>query len=206
VRDRYDALASRYDRRWSRYLDASLRATMERAGSIAPEAQVLDVGCGTGLLLARVLAEQPRAVVAGADLSAAMLARARERLPERVPLLCADVAALPFASGRFDLVLSSSSMHFWAEPQAALAELRRVLRPGGRAVITDWCDDYLACRLCDRALRWLDPAHRPILGGGQCAALLRDAECELLQLDRYRISLLWGLMTAVARVPRPAPG
>jgi ubiquinone/menaquinone biosynthesis C-methylase UbiE len=137
----------------------------------------------------------------GVDLSLVMLAQARRRLPSCVLLVAADAEALPFASGSFDSVVSSSSFHYWPAPADGLRELHRVMRPGGRVVITDWCDDYLACHLCDRILRWIDPTHYRIYGGEECRALLTSADYEVLGLERYRISWIWGLMTATARTP-----
>ncbi len=159
------------------------------------------MGCGTGVLLARLRERQPAAYLAGIDLSPVMLAQAWRRLPAGVMLAVADGESLPFGASTFDVLVSSSSFHYWPSPARALEEHRRVLRPGGRLVLTDWCDDYLACRVCDRILQWVDPAHRRIYGRGECAALLAAAHYELIALERYRIGILWGLMTAIARAP-----
>ncbi len=198
VRAQYDAVASAYERRWSGYVEASVRATLQRLEVGAGE-RLLDVGCGTGLLLARLAEALPAVQLAGVDLSPAMLAEARGRLPARAILAAADAESLPFAAGSFDVVVSSSSFHYWPAPEQGLRQIRKVLRPGGRVVITDWCDDYLACRVCDRLLRLVDSAHRRIFGRDECAALLAAANYRITAVERYRISWLWGLMTAVAR-------
>jgi SAM-dependent methyltransferase len=198
VRAEYARLAPDYDRRWARYIERTVGVTL--AGlRLAPGERVLDAGCGTGALLRALLERQPSAVVTGLDASDAMLARARAVVPARVPLLAGDVAALPFADGCFELVVSSSSFHYWEDKPAALAELRRVLVPGGRLVLTDWCDDFLACRLCDRALRLIDRAHAPIATGRQCVDGLRAAGFGVTGLHRFRVGWLWGMMTAQAR-------
>jgi SAM-dependent methyltransferase len=111
----------------------------------APDgARVLEVGCGPGHLSVR-LARDHGLEVTGLDLDPAMIARARansDRLGGgdrgRPALLVGDVAALAFSDGSFDLVVSSLSMHHWADPAAGLAEIGRVLRPGGRALIWDF--------------------------------------------------------------------
>jgi SAM-dependent methyltransferase len=113
--------------------------------AVAPDgARVLEVGCGPGHLSVR-LARQHGLEVTGLDLDPAMIARARanaDRLgdsDQRRPLfLVGDVASLAFADGLFDLVVSTLSMHHWADPAAGLAEIGRVLRPGGRALVWDF--------------------------------------------------------------------
>ena len=198
VRDEYDAAAGGYERRWRQYLEASTTATLERL-DVSRGGRLLDVGCGTGFLLARLLERHPTVQCAGVDLSPGMVAQARRRLPGSVTLAVADAERLPFATGSFDAVVSASSLHFWPSPARGLEELHRVLRPSGQIVLTDWCDDYLACRLCDRFLRMMDRGHSRIYGAEDCARMLAGARYDLIRLDAYRISWLWGLMTAVAR-------
>ena len=113
--------------------------------SVAPAgAQVLEVGCGPGHLSIR-LARHYGLEVTGLDLDPAMIARARANphRPEtgdqhRSEFLVGDVAALAFPDRSFDLVVSTLSMHHWADPAAGLAEIGRVLRPGARALIWDF--------------------------------------------------------------------
>src|SRR6185503_10715408 len=111
-----------------------------------------------------------------------------------------DSEILPFASSVFDIVVSSSSFHFWPNKRRALLEMRRVLKPDGRIVITDWCDDYLACRICDAFLRWKDRSSQRILTSTACRSLLEECGFSVDTIECYKISWLWGLMTAVARV------
>jgi SAM-dependent methyltransferase len=106
-------------------------------------AQVLEVGCGPGHLSIR-LARHHGLEVTGLDLDPAMITRARANAdrPEtgdqrRPEFLVGDVAALAFPDESFDLVVSTLSMHHWADPTAGLAEIGRVLRPGARALIWD---------------------------------------------------------------------
>lgn len=104
---------------------------LAREGGLAG-GRVLDVGCGTGALAA-ALAERG-AKVWGIDPSAEMLAVARARVPRGVGLKLARAEALPFTDGWFDAVVFSLVVHL-VERLRALAEARRVLAPGGRAVV-----------------------------------------------------------------------
>jgi len=112
--------------------------------AVAPDgARVLDVGCGPGRLSIR-LARQHGLEVTGLDLDPAMIERARANAARpgngdarRPSFLVGDVASLAFPDGSFDLVVSTLSMHHWADPTVGLAEIGRVLRPGGRALVWD---------------------------------------------------------------------
>ena len=113
--------------------------------AVAPAgARVLEVGCGPGHLSVQ-LAGQHRLQVTGLDLDPAMIARAlvntdraANRGGRRPSFLVGDVAALTFPDRSFDLVVSTLSMHHWADPAAGLAEIGRVLRPGARALVWDF--------------------------------------------------------------------
>jgi ubiquinone/menaquinone biosynthesis C-methylase UbiE len=198
VRTEYDAAADGYEQRWWEYSRRSIGETIRRAGVETTE-RVLDVGCGTGTLL-RELSAQASSVIAGIDLSIGMVAKARG---DGVAAIAGDAESLPFRDRVFDVVISSSSFHFWPNRAMALMEIRRVLKPGGRVVITDWCNDFLTCRVCDLYLRWRDPAHQATLTRRACGELLEAAGFRLESFDRYRISWLWGLMTVVALAPAP---
>lgn len=87
-----------------------------------PTATTLDIPCGGGL----AVTDNPRHVAA--DLSGTMLARARRKTNT---LLQADIHALPFPPATFDLCLTYNGLHCLPDPAAAIAELTRVLRPGG---------------------------------------------------------------------------
>lgn len=97
--------------------------------------RVLDAGCGSGPLLEALRVRG--AVVAGFDSSAAMVGLARERLGEDADLQVADISApLPFADGTFDDVVVSLVLHYLKDWTAPLSELRRVLKPGGRLLLS----------------------------------------------------------------------
>lgn len=204
VRREYGRLASSYDRRWSRYIAESVRETLRRA-KLQPGERVLDVGCGTGELLREVVpAESGGGAAAGVDLSMAMLLRARQKVGASAGLIAADAQRLPFRDRAFDVVVSTSALHYWPDPGAALREIARVLGPAGRIVITDWCDDYLICRVCDRVLRVVDRAHQRAYGSRGLRGLLEQAGYERVDVVRYKVGWLWGLMTATAELAKAA--
>lgn len=114
-------------------------AEMVAAAQPRGHERVLDAGCGTGHT-ALTFAPHVASVI-GVDFTGAMLDQARRLADERglhnVDFRLGDVEQLPFARSEFDLVVSRYSAHHWPHPQRALAEFRRVLRPGGRLILSD---------------------------------------------------------------------
>ena len=199
VRQEYTRLAPEYEDRWTRYVRRSTARTLRHL-ELAPGQALADLGCGTGALLEAVGTapggDGVRAI--GLDVTPRMLAQARRRLPAAIPLVAADAGALPLGRATLDTVVSVSSFHYWPDPSGALAEIRRVLRPDGRLVITDWCDDFLGCKLLDRWLRLTRRAYHRIYGSRECAGLLEQAGFRAKVVERYKVTWLWGLMALVA--------
>lgn len=96
--------------------------------------RVLDVGCGTGQLAARIVREHPDIRVTGCDFSHGMLAHAAARRV-RVHWVQADAGRLPFHAGAFDAIVSTEAFHWFPDQARALAEFHRLLAPGGRVLI-----------------------------------------------------------------------
>jgi demethylmenaquinone methyltransferase/2-methoxy-6-polyprenyl-1,4-benzoquinol methylase len=124
--ERWAALLSLgQDARWRRFLVSQVEA--------GPESRVLDVATGTGLV-ARELVREHGCRVVGIDQSAEMLAEARRRANGRVELVEGSAESLPFADGEFDALTFTYLLRYVADPAATLAELARVVRPGGTMV------------------------------------------------------------------------
>lgn len=108
------------------------------AAELAPGMRVLDVACGTGVVtLEAAEAVAPRGTVAGIDLNPGMLAVARRKAPD-IEWHEGAAEALPFETGVFDATLCQFGLMFFTDKKAALSEMWRVLRPGGRLVVALW--------------------------------------------------------------------
>lgn len=143
IADEFDDLMNHYD--LERRLDVVFDELL--GGIDLRGALVLDAGCGTGEFSTAALARGARVV--SVDIGPALLRRTRSKGIERV--VAADVAGLPFASGTFDVVLSSECIEHTPSPRSSVLELTRVLRPGGRLALT--CPNrtwYWSCAVADR--------------------------------------------------------
>jgi SAM-dependent methyltransferase len=107
------------------------------AGGITPGMRVLDVGCGPGALTAELARRLGAANVAAVDPSPEFVAECRHRNPG-VDVREASAEALPFPDESFDAALAQLVLHFVRDPDTAVAEVRRVLRPGGVAGACVW--------------------------------------------------------------------
>ena len=106
---------------------------------------VLDLGAGTGLATAQLKRAHPRALVLATDLAPAMVAAIRRRSSpwRRLRALVADARQLPLPDASVDVVFSSLMLQWCDPPDAALAEVRRVLRPGGLLLLSSFGPDTL---------------------------------------------------------------
>lgn len=112
-----------------------------------PFGSILDVGCGTGAILSRVLEERENVKACGIDLSPGMIERAGEILGDNAELKIGDSENLPWEDGCFDAVVCNASFHHYPDPKKVLQEMKRVLKAGGILVIGDpWIPN---------PLRWL---------------------------------------------------
>ena len=141
-----------------------------------PGEKLLEIGFGGGALIEASL--ERRAAVVGADISQAMVARARRRFGGRAEIVTASVEALPLPDGAADKAASVNNIYFWRDPAGGMAELARVVRPGGLLAIAFEPPEELA--------KW--PGHRHgfrLWSEAEVRALMQVAGFE-------RIRAAWG--------------
>jgi ubiquinone/menaquinone biosynthesis C-methylase UbiE len=154
-----------------------------------PEHRVLDVACGPGIV-ACAIAEHV-AHVTGVDLTPAMLEQARARQAglglSNMDWREGDATRLPFHDGGFDRVATRYSFHHIPGPGAALAEMVRVCRPGGRVVVIDATPSAETQRAYDEMETLRDPSHASAQTLEQLRGLGQALKLEEQRIDRYRL-------------------
>ncbi|HEX2266622.1 MAG TPA: methyltransferase domain-containing protein [Actinomycetota bacterium] len=190
----HDAAAKAYDTKWAiSFEPRSTRYVRERADRMLPGqryGRVLEVGCGTGFLILNLwlagYVKDPYAC----DISAGMLevcAESARRLGCDLNLRVADAERLPYDDGQFDLVTAHAVLHHLPEPEAALREIHRVLRPGGAVWILGEPSRLgdrmarVAGRMTSRAMRtaarFIPSIRKPVVeSDGEEARILRELE------------------------------
>ena len=118
---------------------AVVESTISRMG-LEPHHHILEIGFGGGAALALVSKELITGVVTGVDFSPEMVREAERRFRTeiasgRLRVQLGDIAALPFASATFDRIFTINTIYFWRDTVQGFGEIRRVLKPGGQAVV-----------------------------------------------------------------------
>jgi len=176
----------------SHFIDVWTRASiLGRIRRLPDIATIVDLGCSTGYLLEEIRASHPQATLIGIDLVASGLEKAHVLVPD-ARLLQADACDLPLADGSVDAVVSANLLEHIPDDGRALAEIARVLRPGGLAVLIvpggpgtyDYYDRFLG--------------HERRYGRGELAGKARSAGLEVIE-DRYIASLIYPVFWLVKK-------
>ncbi len=192
-----DAVA--YERRMGRWSRLAARAFLSWL-AVPEGARWLDVGCGTGALSDVILRLAAPRSVKGIDVWASGVRFARERIADpRAAFEVGDAQALAEETGAFDAAVSGLVLHFVAEPARAMAEMARVIRPGGTAAVYVW--DFadkmeMFRRFWDEAAALdpkaaaLDPARQfPVLGRGELTALLAGPGLRRVEVREIEVAM-----------------
>ncbi|KAI5061535.1 hypothetical protein GOP47_0024040 [Adiantum capillus-veneris] len=158
---------------------------------------LLDVSCGSGLFSRRFAKSDAYSAVIGLDFSENMLRQAHDLIRQdralanrNLALVRADVARLPFATGTVDAVHAGAALHCWPSPSSGVAEISRILKPGGVFVATTFLSPVADLRI--GALKPLQQAYRRVTSGSSLRywieAELEDlcAACGFIEYRKVR--------------------
>ncbi len=176
---------------------AALQRVPEQLGR---PARVLDVACGTGLLLKHLLERVPGMEAYGIDASADMLAQAREALKdwpevrlERAEINGEGTANVPYPPGTFDLITCTNALHDMTDPLALLSGLGRRLSPGGQLVVEDFARRWPAWlwAVFERLMRWIEGGHGHAYTLAEVRALCAGAGLHIVCEQVFTIDWFW---------------
>jgi ArsR family transcriptional regulator len=171
----FESVATEWDEMRASFYNASVIDALAERAAIGIADTVVDVGCGTGFVAAG-LAGRARLVI-GVDNSAAMLTVAAENLGalgiDNVDLLDGAIDDLPLDDDSVDAAVANMVMHHAEEPAVMLAEMRRVVRPGGVVAIADEVAHHYEWMRTEQADIWLGFTKRDVGGYFENAGMRR---------------------------------
>ncbi|ASV96848.1 class I SAM-dependent methyltransferase [Paraburkholderia aromaticivorans] len=206
VADAFGSTAAAYLTSPTHATGADLR-TLAEAIAATPDATVLDMGCGAGHA-SFAAAPHAKAVVAY-DIAPQMLATvegaAKERGLDNIRTQQGAAEVLPFADHSFDWVISRMSAHHWHDVPLALAEVRRVLKPGGKVLFIDIAgSDHPLLDTHIQAIELLrDASHIRDYRADEWLALFAAAGLQASIRERWRIDIEFSSWVARMRTPEP---
>lgn len=135
----FDRWAPNYDLLFTTIFYQAVHKRLLTKVQLPPQANILDLGCGTGRLLDRLASQFPDIRGTGLDFSPQMLriARQKNRHHPRLIFIEGNTESLPFAEGQFNAVFNTISFLHYPNPEQVLSEVKRVLTPGGRFYLAD---------------------------------------------------------------------
>lgn len=208
VRSMFAAIAGKYDlnnRVHSLWRDQAWRRHAVKSAAVKPGDVVIDVACGTGDLT-ELFAASPASRVIGVDFTPEMLAVAKLKLDrvvpengEKVTYIEGDAQALPFEEASADVISIAFGIRNVAEPERAIREFARILKPGGRLVILEFDRPTFAPMrwLNDVYCGWVMPRTATLISGDRSGAykylpksvgtfMSRETMCGLLERSDFR--------------------
>jgi ubiquinone/menaquinone biosynthesis C-methylase UbiE len=185
--------------------DQAILARIREAAHATPNARILDVACGPGIVV-EALAPGAAEVV-GCDITPQMLEKARERARAanllNVRFVPAWAEALPFPDASFDAVVSRSAVHHFPDPSAAVREMARVVRSGGRVVTVDvMAAESAEDAALHNALEILrDPSHVRMLARSELHRVLVQAGLEIASCTAWTNHREFGEWMKITNAP-----
>ncbi len=149
----FNNLASDYEKTWDGINSIIMYEAVLEKVFLRDLTSVLDVGCGTGIILSKIIKQNESVHAFGIDLSPNMLEKSTQLLGSKAELVLGDADNLPWEESTFDLVTCISSFHHYPDPLKVLREMRRVLKAGGRVIIADPWWSYIKRSLINWYLR-----------------------------------------------------
>lgn len=160
-----------------------------RMAEAGPSDLVLDVACGPGLLVCAFAAVVEHAT--GIDLTPAMLEQAQREQEQQgldnITWRQGDALALPFPDESFSIVTARFAFHHLPDPPAALREMQRVCKPGGRVVVADTAPAAEKAANLNAMERMRDPSHVRAMPLAEHSRLLHEAGLKVTAIDTYRL-------------------
>lgn len=193
-RDYYKFGADRYDRKWKHYTNITLNKLLQYLPASLTGKKILDWGCGTGELIKRLLLKHPDlGSITGYDPVEEMLKQAQIKVQQlSVPLREKVMLQTkqPF-NCKFNLIVSSSVLHYLPQPERSLDQFRSLLQEGGKLILLDYTKDGFLVKHFEWAIKLIDSRHQQAYSGRQIRKMVERHGFSTEREEAFNISPLW---------------
>lgn len=191
VKGHYEDLAAYYDKQWAAFNRVLREWVVDRLPADLPAgAAILDAGCGTGHVLQEIARRHPAASLQGIDISPAMLAATRARVPQ-AQLAEADLAAHDMPRDHYNVVLCLNVLHHLNDAADALARLVDGCAPGGTIFLADYAVEGLSMRIMEKYWRRFSRTHARAFSRAAMKDMLARLPVTILDEEELRPDIVW---------------
>ena len=190
----YEKSADSYDKKWKSYTQNTLNRLIKLLPASLEEKKILDFGCGTGELIQKILILYPGTEqIVGFDPVEEMLRQAQKKMKQLPDSQQKKVVLQNHQdyTTKFDLVVSSSVLHYLPHPEEALLHLKSLLKEGGTLVLLDYTKNSFVVKYFRWIVRLIDPLHQRAYYPQQIRELVEEAGFLPEREETFRISFLW---------------
>lgn len=200
VSKKYDLVAKLYDWVLLDYTRLTIRHALKIA-ELQDHAAILDIGCGTGPLEAKLLPRLPNIQVDACDLSQGMITQAEQKLAHdsRVRFHVGDFVHIPFPAAHYDTIFALSNLHYFPDPLAMLKRACELAKPGAQLILVDWEKKSIRSQLYEHWMQRVDKGFRRIYELEDIQQLLAQAGWSYDTHHNFGIRGLWKMMALRAK-------
>lgn len=193
----YTKHAALYDKKWQHYTQVTLDKTLQYLPPDLMDQSILDYGCGTGELIVRLLSLHPDVQrIVGLDPSESMLRMARTKVDflssdQMSKVELANSAMFSLEDNAFDLITSTSTFHYFNDPEAELNRLRQALKRTGTMVLLDCSKNGILAKYFEWLIKAVDHGHQKAYTLDEARKIAQAAGYNVLAAEEFQVDTLW---------------
>jgi ubiquinone/menaquinone biosynthesis C-methylase UbiE len=200
VEKHYNNLAKVYEKRWRNYLVNTSKEIIKNL-NLKSNLKILDVACGTGFLIKKLLETNSKIEITGIDISKEMIAIAKKRFENNKNVTLIKANAEKFeVKDKFNIIIFNSAMHYIKDIEDLIVKLRQLLSSNGYLIIVDWSKDPLLFKLLNLYWKFRIKAFKGIYNQNKIKKILTKNSFNVIQSYTFNATKFWKLYLIKAKL------
>ncbi len=190
----YTKFAKEYDTCWARFSDITIAQALAQLPQDLTHKTILDVGCGTGILIRKLLKIHPEIdSITGIDVSESMLQIANRKFKghNKVQLIYQAGETMDVPERSFDIVISTNTFHYFPSPVGKLQEMKNVLKNDGILILEDYSKDGVVAKYFEWAIKLYDQWHYKAVTLDEGEGMIAQAGFGACYAANFPIDVFW---------------